>query len=62
MGALAAQPMVASVIAGAKRPDQVRRNARAGLWQPAPEDLEAIDQIVPTRRPFAFRARRPAGG
>jgi aryl-alcohol dehydrogenase-like predicted oxidoreductase len=59
IGGLAAQPMVASVIAGAKTPAQVRRNARAGMWQPTPEDLEAIDRIVPTRRPFAFR-RRPS--
>jgi aryl-alcohol dehydrogenase-like predicted oxidoreductase len=47
VGALAAQPAVASVIAGAKTPEQVRRNARAGLWQPGPEDLEEIDRIVP---------------
>ncbi|MEA2422230.1 MAG: hypothetical protein QOF55_1329, partial [Thermoleophilaceae bacterium] len=52
---LAAQPGVASVIAGARRPEQARRNAQAGLWQPAPEDLEAIDGIVPSRRPFAPR-------
>jgi aryl-alcohol dehydrogenase-like predicted oxidoreductase len=53
IGGLAAQPMVASVIAGAKTPEQARRNARAGLWQPSGEDLEEIDRIVPARRPFA---------
>jgi aryl-alcohol dehydrogenase-like predicted oxidoreductase len=56
IGWLAAQPMIASVIAGATKPEQVRRNAQAGLWQPAPEDLEAIDRIVPPQRPFAQRA------
>jgi aryl-alcohol dehydrogenase-like predicted oxidoreductase len=35
--------MVSSVISGAKTPDQARRNARAGLWEPSEEDLEAID-------------------
>jgi aryl-alcohol dehydrogenase-like predicted oxidoreductase len=50
IGGLAAQPMVASVIAGATKPEQVRRNAQAGLWQPSPKDLEEIDRIVPSRR------------
>jgi aryl-alcohol dehydrogenase-like predicted oxidoreductase len=53
IGGLAAQPMVASVIAGATKPEQVRRNAQAGLWQPTPEDLAAIDRIVPSGRPRA---------
>jgi aryl-alcohol dehydrogenase-like predicted oxidoreductase len=60
IGGLAAQPMVASVIAGAKTPEQVRRNARAGLWQPSAEDLEEIDRIVPSQRPFAPRSRQRA--
>jgi aryl-alcohol dehydrogenase-like predicted oxidoreductase len=42
IGGLAAQPAVASVIAGATKPEQVRRNARAGLWQPTREDLEEL--------------------
>jgi aryl-alcohol dehydrogenase-like predicted oxidoreductase len=53
IGGLAAQPMVASVIAGATKPEQARRNAQAGLWQPTREDLEAIDRIMPSRRPGA---------
>jgi aryl-alcohol dehydrogenase-like predicted oxidoreductase len=57
IGGLAAQPMVASVIAGATTVEQVRRNAGAALWQPTPEDLDEIDQIVPSRRPFALRRR-----
>jgi aryl-alcohol dehydrogenase-like predicted oxidoreductase len=45
IGGLAAQPAVASVIAGAKRPEQARRNARAGRWQPSAEDLEELRGI-----------------
>jgi aryl-alcohol dehydrogenase-like predicted oxidoreductase len=44
---LAAQPAVASVIAGATKPEQIRANAAAGLWEPTAEDLEALDKIVP---------------
>ncbi|MEP7053656.1 MAG: aldo/keto reductase [Actinomycetota bacterium] len=53
VGGLAAQPMVASVIAGATRPEQVAANAAAGLWQPDPEVLAALDEIVPSARPAA---------
>jgi aryl-alcohol dehydrogenase-like predicted oxidoreductase len=44
---LAAQPMVASVIAGATKPDQIRRNARALEWSPSREDLDELDRIFP---------------
>ncbi|GGH94868.1 aldo/keto reductase [Arthrobacter liuii] len=44
---LAAQPSVASVIAGATRPEQVRQNAEAANWVPTPEDLAALDEIFP---------------
>jgi aryl-alcohol dehydrogenase-like predicted oxidoreductase len=47
IGGLAAQPAIASVIAGAKRPEQARRNAQAGLWQPSPEDLAELDRVAP---------------
>lgn len=43
MGGLAAQPAVASVIAGATSPEQVRANSAAGLWEPTAEALVAID-------------------
>lgn len=43
IGGLAARPAVGSVIAGATRPEQVRDNAAAGEWEPAPEDLAALD-------------------
>lgn len=51
VGALAAQPAVASVIAGASTPDQVRANVAAGAWHPGPAELAAIDAICPPRRP-----------
>ncbi len=50
IGALAAQPAVASVIAGATRPEQIRRNVQAGLWTPSEDDLARIDEIVPPPR------------
>jgi aryl-alcohol dehydrogenase-like predicted oxidoreductase len=46
VGGLAAQRAVASVIAGATSPEQVRANARAGDWQPTPDDLAALDEIT----------------
>ena len=45
MGGLAAQPAVASVIAGATRPEQVVRNARAVAWEPTAADLAELDQL-----------------
>jgi aryl-alcohol dehydrogenase-like predicted oxidoreductase len=44
---LAAQPAVASIIAGAKTPEQVRTNAAAVSWKLTAEDLKAIDGIAP---------------
>ena len=44
---LAAQPAVASVIAGAKTPEQVRTNASAVGWKLSAEDLKAIDAMAP---------------
>jgi aryl-alcohol dehydrogenase-like predicted oxidoreductase len=46
MGGLAAQPTVASVIAGATSAAQVSANAAAGSWQPTPEDLAEIRRIT----------------
>ncbi|WP_242424091.1 aldo/keto reductase, partial [Frankia sp. EI5c] len=53
IGGLAAQPAVASVIAGATTAAQVRANAAAGQWQPRADDLAVLDKIAPTRRPAA---------
>ena len=47
IGWLAAQPAIASVIAGATKPDQIRRNAEAGRWQPGDDDRAEIDAIFP---------------
>jgi aryl-alcohol dehydrogenase-like predicted oxidoreductase len=47
IGGLAAQPACSSVIAGATSPDQVKANAAAGEWEPAKDQLAAIDKIVP---------------
>ncbi|BCJ64547.1 aldo/keto reductase [Polymorphospora rubra] len=46
IGGLAARPAVASVIAGATTPDQVRANARAGAWEPSAEDREALATLL----------------
>jgi aryl-alcohol dehydrogenase-like predicted oxidoreductase len=46
VGGLAAQPAVASVIAGATRPEQVRANAAAGTWEPGPDDLRQLREIL----------------
>jgi aryl-alcohol dehydrogenase-like predicted oxidoreductase len=51
VGGLSAQPAVASVIAGATTPDQVRANVAAGAWAPSADDLAALDAIVPPARP-----------
>ena len=45
IGGLAAQPQVASVIAGATSAAQVERNARAVAWTPGAEDLVELDAI-----------------
>lgn len=44
---LLSRPEVTSVIAGATRPEQVRRNAEAWSWTPTPEDLTELDEIFP---------------
>jgi len=51
---LAAQSPVASVIAGATTPAQVRANVAAAGWRLEPADLAAVDTIVPG--PAAARA------
>jgi aryl-alcohol dehydrogenase-like predicted oxidoreductase len=46
IGGLAAQPAVASVIAGATTPEQVRANVAAGAWEPTASDLTELDQVT----------------
>ena len=45
IGGLAAQPAVASVIAGATSPEQVRANAAAGEWEPSREELAELQAL-----------------
>jgi len=46
VGGLASIPGVASVIAGATSPEQVRANAAAGAWHASEADLDAIARAV----------------
>jgi aryl-alcohol dehydrogenase-like predicted oxidoreductase len=45
IGGLLAQPAIASVIAGATKPEQVRANVAAGEWEPSPDDLGELAAI-----------------
>jgi aryl-alcohol dehydrogenase-like predicted oxidoreductase len=48
---LAAQPAVVSVIAGATKPEQIRRNVAAlEAWSPTEGDLRELDRTAPTPR------------
>jgi aryl-alcohol dehydrogenase-like predicted oxidoreductase len=46
IGGLLGQPAIASVIAGATKPEQVRANAAAGEWEPSPDDLAALNALA----------------
>jgi aryl-alcohol dehydrogenase-like predicted oxidoreductase len=45
---LAVQPAVASVIAGAKTPEQVNANARSARWKLSQADLAEVEEILTT--------------
>jgi aryl-alcohol dehydrogenase-like predicted oxidoreductase len=45
IGGLLAQPAIASVIAGATKPEQVRANVEAGEWKPTADDLSALYEL-----------------
>jgi aryl-alcohol dehydrogenase-like predicted oxidoreductase len=45
IGGLAAMPAVASVIAGATKPEQVRANVAAGEWVPSADELAELQQL-----------------
>jgi aryl-alcohol dehydrogenase-like predicted oxidoreductase len=45
-GWLAARPTVASVIAGATRPEQIEANVRAADWRLSAEELKEIDRLT----------------
>jgi aryl-alcohol dehydrogenase-like predicted oxidoreductase len=46
IGGLLAQPQVASVIAGATKPEQVRANAEAGAWEPSSAELDELRSLT----------------
>ncbi|MFI9743001.1 hypothetical protein [Streptomyces sp. NPDC052494] len=46
IGGPAALPGCASVIAGAKTPEQVRANAAAGEWVPSAQELSEIVELL----------------
>jgi aryl-alcohol dehydrogenase-like predicted oxidoreductase len=46
IGALLARPEVASVIAGATKPEQVQANVAAASWSPGPEDLVELERVL----------------
>ena len=67
LGGTAAMPAVASVIAGATRPEQVKANVAAAEWTPSGEDLAALRELcAPTTTPISFvadlRVGRPCDG
>src|SRR5439155_6142902 len=45
IGGLLAQPAIASVIAGATKPEQVRANVEADEWEPTSEDVAALNSL-----------------
>ncbi len=45
IGALLARPEVASVIAGATKPEQVQANASAARWSPSADDLAELERV-----------------
>jgi aryl-alcohol dehydrogenase-like predicted oxidoreductase len=45
IGGLLAQPVIASVIAGATKPEQIRANVEAADWEPSPDDLAALNAL-----------------
>ena len=46
-GWLLSRPVVASVIAGATRPEQITANVAAGQWRPGADVLAEVDAVAP---------------
>jgi len=46
---LLAKPVVASVIAGATKPDQVKANAEGGQWRLSPDEVAEVDALAAPR-------------
>src|SRR5437667_5083649 len=45
IGGLLAQPAIASVIAGATKPEQVHGNVEGAQWEPTPKDVAALSRL-----------------
>jgi aryl-alcohol dehydrogenase-like predicted oxidoreductase len=43
---LAARPCIASIIAGATRPEQIEANVKAAEWRLTPEEMKEIDELT----------------
>jgi aryl-alcohol dehydrogenase-like predicted oxidoreductase len=43
---LLARPQVASVIAGATKPEQIEQNAKVADWALSPDEAEAVDRLI----------------
>lgn len=56
LGGLAAQPAVASVIAGVTRPEQVAANVEAGAWTPTEDELVELNALNPKKPNYATYA------
>jgi aryl-alcohol dehydrogenase-like predicted oxidoreductase len=50
IGGLLANPVIASVIAGATKPEQVHANAAAARWSPTAEDRAALNDLLDNPR------------
>ena len=47
IGWLLARPAVATVIAGASTPDQVRQNVASGTWELTPDEAREVERLAP---------------
>lgn len=54
IGALAAKPVIGSVISGVSRREQIAANVAALAWEPSAEDLAELAGIGPDRRPQGY--------
>ena len=54
IGALAARPVIGSVISGVSRREQIASNIAALEWEPSAEDLAELAAIGPDRRPQGY--------
>jgi aryl-alcohol dehydrogenase-like predicted oxidoreductase len=69
MGWLATRPYIASIIAGASKPEQVEENVKAVDWRLTPEEMAELDEIMGVQRrgggmggPPQAQGGRPGGG